>query len=176
MELCVEHIAPGWQTRLFTEADIPAILKLCRGNPAYYRHMGMEPTAGNLREVFTALPPGKGLEDKYFLGFFRGGDLAALLDLVAAYPDKETAFIGWFMVEKSLQGAGVGTGLVTDLLAFLAEAGFRRVRLGYVIGNRESEAFWRKNGFRPTGQEIEGPGYRAAVAERTLGEGDGGQA
>ncbi len=60
MELCVEHIAPGWQTRPFTEAAIPAILKLCRGNHACYRHMGMEPTAGNLREVFNALPPGKG--------------------------------------------------------------------------------------------------------------------
>ncbi len=59
MELCVEHIAPGWQTRPFTEADIPAILKRCRGNHACYRHMGMEPTAGNLREVFTALPRGR---------------------------------------------------------------------------------------------------------------------
>ena len=45
MELCAVHIAPGWQTRPFTEADIPATLKLCRGNPACYRHMGMEPTA-----------------------------------------------------------------------------------------------------------------------------------
>lgn len=51
MKLCAVHIAPGWQTRPFTEADIPAILKLCRGNPAYYRHMGMEPTAGNLRDT-----------------------------------------------------------------------------------------------------------------------------
>ena len=34
MELCVEHIAPGWQTRPFTEADIPAILKRRRGNHA----------------------------------------------------------------------------------------------------------------------------------------------
>lgn len=42
MELCVEHIAPGWQTRPFTEADIPATLKLCRGNPACYRHMGID--------------------------------------------------------------------------------------------------------------------------------------
>ena len=59
MKLCAVHIAPGWQTRPFTEADIPAILKRRRGNHACYRHMGMEPTAGNLREVFTALPRGR---------------------------------------------------------------------------------------------------------------------
>lgn len=168
MALCIEQISSCWQVRPFTEADIPAILALCQGNPTYYRHMGMEPSPENLREVFTALPPGKGMEDKYFLGFYREERLAALLDLVTAYPDKETAFIGWFMVEKSLQGAGLGSAIVADLLACLRDAGFRRVRLGYVKGNRESEGFWRRCGFCPTGQEAEEPGYRVTLAERML--------
>lgn len=168
MALCIEQISSRWQVRPFTEADIPIILALCRGNPTYYRHMRMEPSTENLREVFTALPPGKGMEDKYFLGFYREERLAALLDLVTAYPDKETAFIGWFMVEKSLQGAGLGSAMAADLLACLRDAGFRRVRLGYVKGNRESEGFWLKNGFCPTGQESEGEGYIVVVLEKVL--------
>lgn len=32
----------------------------------------MEPTFENLKENLTALPPGKTMEDKFFVGFYQG--------------------------------------------------------------------------------------------------------
>ncbi len=166
--LPVEKISSRYTVRRLTEEDLPALLTLCRGNPQYYAPMHTEPALENLRRDMTALPPKKGMEDKYFLGLFQGDALLAVLDLILRYPNPETAFVGWLMLERSLQGGGTGTGIVTDLLDLLREWGFRWVRLGYVKGNPQSRRFWEKNGFAPTGVETDGGGYTIVVMERAL--------
>ena len=49
---------------------------------------------------------------------------------VLTITDADTAFIGFFMMNKSLQGRGVGTALVSEVLAYLTALGFAAVRLG----------------------------------------------
>ena len=66
--------------------------------------MNLRPAVENLTEVITVLSPGKDLEDKYFVGFWEGGSLLAILDLILDYPEEKMAFIGWFMLEKARQG------------------------------------------------------------------------
>jgi len=168
MNVPFQQISDQYQVRRLAEEDLPELLELCRGNPAYYEHMHTRPTIENLAEDRTKLPRGKTAEDKYFLGCYQGGRLAAALDLITAYPNPETAFIGWFILRKDLQGRGTGTALITELLSFLKGHGFRYVRLGYVKGNPESRAFWIKNHFLPTGAETDGGGYTITVMQRTL--------
>ena len=122
--------------------------------------MGEEPTLEGLRGDLTKLPPRTTPEDKYFLGYFRDGRLCAALDLILRYPNPETAFVGWFILRKDVQGRGVGTALVSELMDLLKAQGFRSVRLGRVKGNPESEAFWVKNQFTPTGVETDGGGQQ----------------
>ena len=50
----------------------------------------------------------------------------------------------------------------------LKELGYTRVGLAYAKGNPQSAAFWRKNGFHPTGREVPAEGYTAVVLEREL--------
>lgn len=152
----------------FTEEDIPDIYVLCKGNPTYYRYMKMEPTPENLRESMTALPRGMTMEDKLFAGFYQDGCLIALLDLIIGYPDSDTAFIGWFMMSKAQQGAGIGSAIVKDILDCLKKEGFSYVRLGYIKGNPESEGFWKKNGFLPAGVESKTDDYTIVVMKRRL--------
>ena len=168
MELPFQQISAQYQVRRITEEDLPELLELARGNPTYYEHMHESPRLETLREDLTRLPPRTAPEDKYFLGFYQGGRLCAALDLIVRYPDPETAFIGWFILRKDLQGRGVGTAMVNDLLAFLKEQGFLYVRLGYVKGNPESRAFWVKNRFTPTGIEPEEDGYTIVVMQRAM--------
>ena len=59
------------------------------------------------------------------------------------------AYIGLFMMEASVQQAGIGTRIVEDLCRHLAEEGIRTVRLCWVKGNPQAEHFWRKNQFAP---------------------------
>ena len=53
-------------------------------------------------------------------------------------------------------------------MAFLRAQGFRYVRLGYVKGNLESEHFWQKNQFAPTGLQTRTENYTIVVMERQL--------
>lgn len=150
-----------------TEDDLPELLALAQGNPAYYEHMHERPALESLRADLTKLPPRTTAEDKYFLGFYQGGRLCAALDLILHYPNPETAFIGWFILRKDLQGHGIGSAILCELLSRLP---FRYIRLCYVKGNQESERFWKKHHFAPTGVELDGGGYTMAVMQ--LGRGD----
>ena len=50
----------------------------------------------------NALPPNKEMCDKYYLGFYDGEKLIAVMDFIMAYPDELTAFIGFFMTDVSI--------------------------------------------------------------------------
>ena len=166
MELPFQQISVHYQVRRITEEDLPELLALAQGNPTYYAHMHEEPELETLREDLTRLPPRTAPEDKYFLGYYQDGRLCAALDLILRYPNPETAFVGWFILRKDLQGRGVGTAVVSELAAFLKEQGFPYIRLGCVKGNPESRAFWEKNRFVPTGIETEGDGFTVVVMQR----------
>lgn len=168
LEFPFHQISTQYQVRRITEDDLPELLALARGNPTYYEHMRERPELENLREDLTKLPPRTTPEDKYFLGFYRDGRLCAALDLILHYPNPETIFIGWFILDKGVQRAGVGTAIITELMAFLRAQGFRYVRLGYVKGNLESEHFWQKNQFAPTGLQTRTENYTIVVMERQL--------
>lgn len=165
---CPERLSARFEVRRLTEADIPSVLTLCEGNPLYYRHCPPPPSPETLRADMAALPPRKTLADKYYLGFFETGELAAVLDLITGFPKPEIAFWGFFMLQAGLQGRGVGTALVSELCAALTEQGFRAVRLGWVRGNPQAEHFWKKNGFVETGVSYDGGGYTVVVAQREL--------
>ena len=58
-------------------------------------------TLESIREDMKVLPPGKSGEDKFYVGFFDGSMLTAVMDLILKYPNDETAFIGLFMVDSA---------------------------------------------------------------------------
>lgn len=130
--------------------DIPAVLQVCRKNPRYYKYCPPAVSEESIREDMAALPPGKTCEDKFYIGFWEKDQLVAVMDVILQYPNKETAFIGFFMMNYELQGKGIGSQIITDCLSAL-KTQYKYVRLGYMKGNRQSGNFWKKNGFIPTG-------------------------
>ena len=95
-----------------------------------------------LAAEMAELPSGCSPDQKSYLGFFdAGGDLIAVLDLIRGYPAERSAFIGFFMVDASRQGAGVGSLLISQLLDRLRGEGVSRVRLAYVEGNVSEIAY-----------------------------------
>lgn len=71
--------------------------------------MKTQPTLENTEEDLIVFPPGKQKQDKFFVGFWEKEKLIAVLDLIAAYPNAHTAFIGLFMVAKEEQGKQTGS-------------------------------------------------------------------
>ncbi|MFR6280557.1 MAG: GNAT family N-acetyltransferase [Lacrimispora saccharolytica] len=75
------------------------------------------------------------------------------MDLVFGYPDEKTVYIGFFMVDRQLQGKGTGSLIISHTADILQRQSYRFMKLAWVEGNRQSEHFWRKNGFEPNGSE-----------------------
>lgn len=151
MTLDITKITQDYTVKRLGEEDFPAILALYGGNPQYFSAMNQPVPEGGLEEDLAAVPDGKTLEDKYWLGFFREDKLTALLELVTSYPEDNTAYIGLFMMDAARQGRGEGSRLMGELFTWLKEGGFAWVELAYTYGNAQSERFWFKNGFFPTG-------------------------
>ena len=150
------RLAPqGFTARALTAADLDALYALCQSQPDYYRHLGEPLTRDKLTRSLAALPPDARRENKHFIGFWQQGSLKAALEIIFAYPDKETVLLGLLMVDKSAQGAGIGTAIAQKLAAVAAELGYREIILSYAEGNAQSRAFWLKNGYQETGETDE---------------------
>lgn len=155
------------ELRRLEQEDVPAILALCRTNPQFYRHCPPAPCEESILADMQALPPGKTLQDKYYLGILQNGRLAAVWDLILAFPDERTAFWGFFMVDAALQGQGFGSEVVRALCGLLRPH-FDHVRLGFVSTNGQSRHFWHKNGFVPTGAVSHQEHYDVIYAQKEL--------
>jgi len=156
-----------YSVRAIEEADVPAVLKLCLGNPIFYKYCPPIATADSIRRDMTALPQGKTLEDKFYLGFWEGDTLVAVVDLILGFPNADTAFIGFFMVNAAFQGKGIGSGIISEAFARLSRE-FSFVRLGYAKGNPQSRAFWLKQGFSPTGVVAKEELYDVVIMEKKI--------
>ena len=165
--LCANMFSEKYSVRLLDETDIPAIAALCSGNTQFYAYCAQPFSEETIRSDLHITPPGKGSEDKYYAGFFEDGRLCAVIDLIDGYPDDQTAFIGFFMMEKALQGAGRGTAIITELCGYLRRMGFSRVQLGIDKENPQSMHFWRKNGFTPV-REIAHENGTIVLAQKAL--------
>ena len=164
----IELLSTEYSVRRIEEADILEVYALCKSNPLYYQHCPPDITISSAKEELTVLPKDKKLEDKYYLGFYDGELLVAVMDLISGYPNAETAFIGFFMVDQRMQIRGVGTSIITETCLYLKKMGFSYARLAYVKGNPQSEAFWVKNHFEKTGDEVQAEGHVTVVMQRTL--------
>lgn len=67
-----------------------------------------------------------------------------------------------------LQETGVGSSIITELCACLAQWDYQYIRLGYVDGNEQSRSFWLKNQFTDTGLRDHTNDYTVVVMNRFL--------
>ena len=93
----IDCFSEKYTVRRLADEDIGKVLELCKRNPLYYKHCPPEVTRESIAEDMRNLPPKKNVQDKYYLGYFQGKDLVAVMDFIDKYPNDETVFIGFFM-------------------------------------------------------------------------------
>ena len=157
-----------YTVRRMDETDITDIYLLCSKNSLYYQYCPPFVTKQSILADMKALPPGKEMSDKYYIGYYEGEELLAVMDFIMAYPDEKTAFIGFFMTAVFVQNKGIGSGMIEDLCHYLRDIGLSRVRLGWVKGNSQAEHFWHKNCFTETGITYDTDNYTVVAAKRVL--------
>ena len=152
----IETLTPHYMVRKLqpVDADIKKIYALASQNTLFYQYHPPFVTRKSILDDMSALPPGKTVADKFYVGFFDGTVLAAVVDFILAYPDEATGYIGFFMVDKSRQGQGIGSCIVADIENAMRKNGMRHSRLAVDKGNPQSYSFWTKNGYTVCGPEI----------------------
>lgn len=150
----INKLSSVYHVRYLQGNDVNAIYKLCCGNELFYQYHPPFATKESIMDDMEALPPGKTEKDKYYVGYFKGNELAAVLDLILGYPNEKTAYIGFFMMNKEYQGKGIGTQIISECAEHLADLKFEKIRLAIDKGNPQSEAFWTKNKFIKIGDEV----------------------
>ncbi|MBR0134866.1 MAG: GNAT family N-acetyltransferase [Clostridia bacterium] len=166
--MLLPRLSDEYCVKRLNEDDVESVYSLSASNPLFYRYHPPFVTRESISEDMRALPPGKSMKDKLFIGYYTKSGLAAVMDLVLKYPDGETAFIGFFMVDAKLQGRGAGSGIIGECERALKGCGFKRIRLAVDRGNPQSGAFWRKNGFAPAGEEYPCGNGTVIVMEKKL--------
>lgn len=164
----INTISKTYNVREIEASDIDEVYKLCKKNSLYYEFLNEHVTLESINKDLKALPPRKNYDDKYYLGFYNQGQLVAVLDLIMKFPDNNTAFIGFFMMNYEFQGLGIGTHIINELSMFLKQKGIKYIRLGYVNGNEQSKNFWVKNNFIATGTESKTEKYTIIIMQREL--------
>ncbi len=165
--LDLTKLSDHYQVRRMQDTDADAILALCLQNTQYYQYCGKQPSRELILNDLHITPPGIGLPDKYYVGFYSERELGAVMDLIDGYPDKNSCLIGFFMMNKKLQGRQLGTEIIQQLCRYLQEAGYGRLLLGIDKGNPQSTHFWKKNGFQVV-REVEQDEGTILVAEKAL--------
>ena len=148
----IRLLSRRFTVRRLDARDVDSIFDLCRENALFYQYHPPFVTKESILDDMTALPPQKERTDKYYVGFFERGTLIALMDLILAYPEPQTAFIGLFMMSTDYQGRGIASEMIGDVRRCLKQLGYQKIRLGVDKGNPQSFAFWSKNGFQVTGE------------------------
>lgn len=156
-----------YDVRELNETHADAILRLCEANTQYYAYCHAEPTTAQVLSDLRVAPPGVDASDKHYVGFYDGDSLAAVMDLVDGYPEPDMAYIGFFMMDRALQGRGIGSAVIGEVAACLKAWGRRSIRLAIARDNPQARHFWKKNGFTVV-KEVDMGGWIALVADRTL--------
>ena len=163
----ISKISGLYDIRRLDNSDVESILSFCKKNTQFYEYCEPEPTREQILNDLHITPPGIGLSDKYYIGFYRNKTLIAVMDLIDGYPEPEIAFIGFFMMNKDLQGQGIGTAIIQETASYLKITGKTAIRLAIDKGNPQSTHFWNKNGFIVI-KEVDRNGWTALVAEKKL--------
>ena len=163
----ISMISSSYDVRRLDGSDVDSILNFCQKNSQFYEYCEAEPTREQVLNDLHIAPLGISLSDKYYIGFFQKETLIAVMDLIDGYPEPEIAFIGFFMMNKDLQGHGIGTAIIQETAAYLKTTEKAAIRLAIDKGNPQSMHFWKKNGFIVI-KEVDRNGWTALVAEKQL--------
>ena len=165
----ISRLSSHYKIRVLTVSDVGIILDLCQQNTFFYEYTEAQPTSEQILDDMKQTPPGIDMSAKYYVGFFEGQDLVAVMDLIDGYPTPEIAYIGFFMMNRQYQGKHIGSAIIGEVADYLRSIGKTAIRLAIDKGNPQSAYFWKKNGFKII-SEADVNGWIKLVAEKPLPE------
>ena len=143
----ISKLSSRYEVRALHDSDVDEVLAVCRENTLFYRYTDSRPEREHILRDMHTVPPDTELSQKHYIGFYSGKVLAAVMDIIDGFPEKDIAYIGFFMMNTAFQGRQIGSSIIGEVKEYLKNNGFRAARLVINKGNPQSTHFWTKNGF-----------------------------
>ena len=142
-------------------AEMAALQCVLEAAPEYFTLVtGAPPGGAEAQITFTALPPGKTYEDKFVWCLYEGDAMIGCADVIRGYPGREKAVIGLLLLAGPWQRRGLGRAFAALLeQAIAAWPEIACLRIGVVVSHEGALEFWRKCGYRETGEIKENPEF-----------------
>ncbi|MFT4146127.1 MAG: GNAT family N-acetyltransferase [Mobilitalea sp.] len=96
------------------------------------------------------LPPIEGADKSdYYMMTIQNTDgrLIGFFDLYHGYPDKDTLWIGIFVIDKEEQGKSYGQEVIRSICKESSRSNWKSIGLGVYLKNWKGLRFWNNNGF-----------------------------
>ena len=87
------NISCKYDVRRLTENDVDEIYELSIENPLFYKYCPPFVTKESILEDMKALPSKMTYKDKYYIGFWEGETLIAVMDFITNYPNDNTVLL-----------------------------------------------------------------------------------
>jgi RimJ/RimL family protein N-acetyltransferase len=153
-------------------AEMAALQGVLEAAPAYFRIVGGAPPGpAEAQSLFTALPPGKGYDDKFVWGLYSGPAMIGCADVIRGYPTADKAVIGLLLLAESWQQYGFGRAFAALVEQAIADwSAITRLRIGVALANPRALRFWQRLGYIETGEvkPADPGGFPIAVLEKPL--------
>jgi GNAT superfamily N-acetyltransferase len=153
-------------------AEMAAVQGVLEAAPAYFRLVGGAPAGkAEAQSVFTGLPAGKRYDDKFVFGLYADTAMIGCADVIRGYPTPDKAVIGLLLLAEPWQRRGLGRAFATLVEQVIAGwSAITRLRIGVALANTDALAFWRRLGYRETGEvkPADPTGVIVAVLEKPV--------
>lgn len=102
---------------------------------------------------FSILPPGKTYDDKFVYGIYLDGDMIGCIDIIRGYPTDNIANLGLLLLSEKYRSGGFGRQAYSQLEEIIKSwKCCDKIRCAVVMTNDIVIPFWKKMGFRHTGE------------------------
>ena len=108
----------------------------------------------NVEQDITNIPDGVQKSQKNYRLVSFNNEILGAVDYITGYPEKNTVFIGLFIIKNNRHRQGFG-GKIFDYLENLFKSeGFLKIRLGVIADNEIGFSFWKKRNFKEIERKV----------------------
>lgn len=131
------------------------VLDIYIGNDYYFNKiLNIPQNITNVEQDITSIPDGTQKSQKNYKLVSFNNEILGAVDYITGYPEKNTVFIGLFIIKNNKHGQGFGRKIFNYLENLFKSEGFLKIRLGVIADNEIGFSFWKKQNFKEIERKV----------------------
>ena len=131
------------------------VLDIYIGNDYYFNKiLNIPQNITNVEQDITSIPDGVQKSQKNYRLVSFNDEILGAVDYITGYPEKNTVFIGLFIIKNNKHGQGFGRKIFNYLENLFKSEGFLKIRLGVIADNEIGFSFWKKQNFKEIERKV----------------------